>query len=258
MLWSKKGYRKRMIPVILFTALFFVEGIISLVLGIMNGTGVLYFIFVISLLIAAFFAFVGVVWHGLSKAIQGNSAQIEPNYQFVRRQLEDAGFKGDEHVSSFGYAWLDYRNDYQARDNIHLEIDRTSRRLAYYVLIPESEKNVPQSPQLQIISFDKVLSSEIKVKKYQKKSAGTPVADVFLDPSALDTGKGGERTAVSSVSVEIHTADGVISFPADEHYNNLRCFTDSEKYRGYLQDARRLNDLIREVVLNTSFSEEKQ
>ena len=90
----------------------------------------------ISIAFAGWYGLVSWTVHKKYKELYASVALIETNYKQVREQLDTMGFNSEQHISALGYAYAEYRDDFNAPDNSHIEIDKANKKVALYRLLP--------------------------------------------------------------------------------------------------------------------------
>ena len=118
-------------------------------------------------LVGIFSLLAGIFWTAVSKRIHDNYEKmyadaplIEKNYARTREEVQKMNFFSDEHFSSLGYEFYEYRDDFELPDNCHIEFDKTNECIVVYTLLPFSFK------QYKFSDFKSVTS--VKEKQYSR------------------------------------------------------------------------------------------
>lgn len=148
------------------------------------------------------------------KEIKSNIPIIKINYAKAKQELLDNGFVSSEHISSFGYNFIEYRNCFNATDNLHIEIDHENKKLAQYMLLPYT---------FVIKEFKQIVNVEL----------GT---DTII--------KNG-RNFYKAIVVTIAFNDGD-SFCLSAN-DNIGCYENDEHYLKSMQDANLLIDKLKKL-----------
>lgn len=145
-------------------------------------------------------AFVGVVAFCILKTVQSKKdfGEIEKDVPIITANAEKAkadklaaGFVSSEQFSSFGYKFFEYGTKYNCPDNLNVEIDRTNKKIACYMLLPYD---------FHIYSFTDLFKCEFMINNGK------------VDISTVTTGVG---TSVGGMGVGI----GVTSGTAEQQIN---------------------------------------
>lgn len=123
--------------------------------------------------------------------IEKNVPVITANEQKAKANKLAAGFVSDEQFSSFGYNFFEYGAKYNCPDNLNIELDRTNKKIACYMLLPYD---------FHIYSFADLFKCEFMINNGK------------VDISTVTTGVG---TSVGGLGVGI----GVTSGTAEQQIN---------------------------------------
>lgn len=78
---------------------------------------------------------------------------IKENYNRAKKEIELYGFNTKKHFSSFGHKYFEFRTNYSAKDNVHVEVDEDKKVIITYTLTPYS---------LKIYNYNNLKNVEIK------------------------------------------------------------------------------------------------
>lgn len=137
----KKNEAVQKIGNYLLVPLFLVLAVAGFALGAWTeslGVSSLFFniLGIICLLCAGWYGLVSWTVHKKYKEMYARVALIEENYKQVREQLDTMEFNSEQHISALGYEHAEYRDDFNAPDNSHIEIDKENKKIALYRLLP--------------------------------------------------------------------------------------------------------------------------
>ena len=187
---------------------------LSYILIQMSGTigyiflvaGILYELWVIKKMVALYNNY---------NEIKNNIAIIQSNYVKAKQELLEKGFVSNEHLSSFGYNFIEYRNCFNATDNMHIEIDYENKKIAYYMLLPYL---------FEIKEFNEIGKVELVTEKQIKNG----------------------RVFYTTIAVKINFADG--KFFGLSVSDNMGCYENDNDYKKYMEDANIFIEKIEKLI----------
>ena len=143
--------------------------------------------------------------------MKNNLPIIDANFYKAKEELKNYNFNTTEHYSSFGYNYIEYRNCYNAKDNVHIEIDKEKKLISYYMLLPY---------KFILKSFDKII--DVRVVTENEIKAGRR----FYSMIAIFIQFEGEDEVAFSVS------------------DNVGCYEGDENCNKFLQDAEKFKTIL--------------
>jgi hypothetical protein len=146
--------------------------------------------------------------------IKKQVAVIQMRYNEVKRKIAALGLKPNQHFSSFSHPYVEYRNDFHAVDNLHMEFDDSQQKLVCYMLEP---------------SFFKV---------YDYVSIKTVTIKVF-----------NEGEYISSIAVIVKFYDGKEALLSVN--DNIQCSFGDSIYTKAMEDANKLLGIIKSKSSDT-------
>ena len=142
--------------------------------------------------------------------------EVELNYEKYKKQLKEMGFVSSKHYSGFGYKWVEFRNIAGVVDNLHLEIDETNKKVAFYFLSLDGDS------QLIMLNYSDLIS----VKLECEEMAG--------------------KVVTYAVSIKVNHEIGEIGLPVND---NEGFVLSSEKGIKYQKQAEQLIKEINEIII---------
>lgn len=165
------------------------------------------------------------------------------SYEQVQRELKGSGFVSSERIGSFGYEEIDRCYKGKIEDNVNVEIDQTSRKIACYILRPY---------ELKVYGFDDLFSAEVIINNGSVSTSAT-TRGTGVSVGMLHTGKavtsGSSNQIVRAIIVLLAFKDGK-QFPVNFLDQNVFiCYEGDEKYNDALLKAKSFMTKM-QVILN--------
>ena len=163
---------------------------------------------------------------------------INANYQKAQKELKDSGFLSSERFSSFGHKFVEMMG--KAENNLNVELDRTNRKIACYMLNPYS---------LTIRNFEDIFSVELLINNGK--------VDTTAITGGLGTSLGGFNigTAVTSGTSQqvVNSMMVLLAFKEGEPFcinflNNVACYQGDDRYNSALFDAKDFVSKIQMII----------
>lgn len=150
--------------------------------------------------------------------------EVEKNYNLAQQSIEKSGLKPTKHYSSFGHKWIEYRTQYKAKDNLHIELDEQNKKIIVYMLEPY---------YFNIYDYSDVVDVNITIEDGAKKITYQQVSYTF-------------DSYVESICVTINFKDGTFfNLSAND---NAKCYVGDAVYQKAISQALELQSIIKKQV----------